>query len=243
MDPLGRAHTFCAALPASPQSAGWYRMAGVLSAGAALRWLRDDVLGLDPAAGYEALTAPAAHVPHGAGGLLFLPYLAGERSPLMDPEARAAFIGLTAGHGRAELVRAVLEGVAFACLDAAGCLADAAPLPPAIILGGGGARSQLWSGILADVFGRPVRRLRTDEQAALGACILAGAVAGHLDPAAAARGWATLEPAIEPDPASVAVYRDLIALFRASHQAVAGVDHRLAALWPGHVGVGAERAP
>ena len=230
VDPLGRAHTFCAALPPTAGSAGWYRMAGVLSAGAALRWLRDDVLGLDPSEGYEQMAAWAGDVAPGAAGLLFLPYLAGERSPLMDPRARGTFVGLTGRHGRAELVRAVLEGVAFACLDAASCLAAAGPLPAALVLGGGGARSRVWSGILADVFGRPASRLRTDEQAALGACILGGGAAGLLDPVAAARGWASLERAMEPEAAAVQRYRELFSLFQATHRAIVDVDHRLGTL-------------
>lgn len=148
----------------------------------------------------------------------------------MDPEARGLFVGLTARHGRAELVRAVLEGVAFACLDAASCLADAGALPPALALGGGGARSLTWSGIVADVFGRPVRRLVTDAQAAVGACILGGAAAGHLDPVAAAREWVALEPPIEPDVSRRARYRELFALFRETHRVTAGIEHRLGAL-------------
>jgi xylulokinase len=229
-DALGRAHTFGGALPPSPGVAGWYRMAGVLSAGAALRWLRDDVLGPDGAGGYARMTAWAADVTPGADGLLFLPYLAGERSPHMDPGARGMFVGLTARHGRAELVRAVLEGVAFACLDAASCLADAGALTPALTLGGGGARSPAWSGIVADVFGRPVRRLVTDAGAAVGACILAGAAAGHLDPVAAAREWVALEPPIEPDAARRDRYRELFALFRETHRMTAGIEHRLGAI-------------
>ena len=100
----------------------------------------------------------------------------------------------------------------------------------ALVLGGGGARSRVWSGILADVFGRPASRLRTDEQAALGACILGGGAAGLLDPVAAARGWASLERAMEPEAAAVQRYRELFSLFRATHRAVVDVDHRLGTL-------------
>jgi xylulokinase len=118
-DPQGRVHTFCSALdPGQPGQAGWYQMGATLSAGMALRWLRDCVLGWTQPDAYAAMTALAAQAAPGSQGLLFLPYLVGERTPHMDPAARGAFWGLTLRHGQAELVRAVLEGVTFACYDA-----------------------------------------------------------------------------------------------------------------------------
>ena len=173
-------------------AAGWYRMGAILSAGLALRWLRDDILGVTGPDAYERMLGWAAEAPLGAHGCLFLPYLAGERSPHMDPDARGVFLGLTASHGRAELVRAVVEGVTLACLDASRVLAELGALPDRIVLAGGGARSRLWQSIVADVFRRPVRRLETGEQAAIGACLLAGAGAGLLDPLERSRAWATL---------------------------------------------------
>lgn len=219
IDPGGRSHTFCAPLDPSADAAGWYRMAAILSAGIALRWLRDAVLGVEGADAYERMLAWAAEAPTGAGGLVFLPYLAGERSPHMDPDARGVLLGLTASHGRAELVRAVVEGITLACFDASRVLAEAGALPDRLVLAGGGARSPLWQQIVADVFGLPVRRLETGEQAALGACLLAASGAGILDPVEAAPRWARLGPAVEPDPARHARYGDLLVIFRRAYQA------------------------
>ncbi|MDP9365812.1 MAG: xylulokinase, partial [Chloroflexota bacterium] len=117
-DPGGRTHTFCAALEPSQEQAGWYQMGATLAAGMAMRWLRDRVFDLRGDDAHERITAWAADAPIGADGLLFLPYLAGERTPHMDPRARAAFLGLTPRHGQAEIARAVLEGTTLACLDA-----------------------------------------------------------------------------------------------------------------------------
>jgi len=129
VDRAGRIHTFCGALPPGPDQAGWYQMAAILSAGMALRWLRDQVFSMPGEAAYARMIAWAEAAPAGAGGLLFLPYLAGERTPHMDPQARGLFLGLAAGHGRAELVRAVLEGVALACYDAYLVLAELGARP------------------------------------------------------------------------------------------------------------------
>ena len=214
VDPLGRSHTFCGALSPSADTAGWYRLAATLSAGMALRWLRDSVFALDAPDAYERMLGWAEDVPIGAGGLIFLPYLTGERSPHMDPTARGLFLGLTARHGRPELVRAVLEGVVMACFDASRSLADANALPDRLVLAGGGGRSALWQQIVADVFGRPVRRLKVDELAAMGACILAGATVDLVDPAATSRSWAVLADVVEPDGAHHARYLQLLELFR-----------------------------
>lgn len=214
VDLMGRTHTFCAALAPSAAASGWYRLAATLSAGGALHWLRDAVFALDTPDAYERMVAWAGDVPVGARGLIFLPYLIGERSPHMDPEARGVFLGLTARHGQPELVRAVLEGVTLACFDASRVLAEAGALPDRLVLAGGGARSPLWQRIVADVFGMPVRRLEIGEQAALGACILAGAAVDLLDPAAASRAWARLGRTAQPDAAANARYLELLELFR-----------------------------
>jgi len=199
VDPTGHTHTLCGALPPSPRAAGWYRMGATLSAGAALRWLRDAVLDLDTPDAYDRMVDWAAASPPGARGLIFLPYLAGERSPGLGVEARGAFVGLTAGHDRGDMVRAVLEGVTIATLDAATAVAASSGLPDLLVVAGGGARSALWTGIVADVFGRRVRRLDSEEGAARGACLLAGAAARLLDVSDAAVSWARLGDPIEPD--------------------------------------------
>ena len=214
-DPQGRIHTFCSALePGQPGQAGWYQMGATLSAGMALRWLRDSVLGWTQPDAYDAMTALAAQAAPGSQGLLFLPYLVGERTPHMDPAARGAFWGLTLRHGQAELVRAVLEGVTFACYDAFAVLESLGGAPAEIILAGGGARSLLWQQIVADVFGRPVRPLQTSEQSALGAILLAGAGVGLFDLATTAQAWASYGEVVAPDASRRGLYAERLAAFR-----------------------------
>lgn len=219
VDRGGRSHTFCGALAPGPDRAGWYRLAAVLAAGLALRWLRDEVFGLAGEAAYAQMIAWAEAVPPGANGLLFLPYLLGERTPHMDPQARGMFLGLTAAHGRGELVRAVLEGVALACFDAYGVLLEQGASPRRIVMAGGGARSELWPQIVADVFGIPVQRLAAVEQSALGAALLAGEGLGRLDAARAAREWAGYGPPLEPDARRHDRYQALLGLFRKAYRA------------------------
>jgi xylulokinase len=228
VDPLGRTHTLSAAIPPGPATAGWYRMGATLSAGASLRWLRDGLFGLEGEDAYDRMVAWAAESAPAAGGLVFLPYLSGERTPHMDPDARGAFVGLTLAHDRGDLVRAVLEGVALSCVDAAEALDSTGGLPATFILAGGGARSELWASIFADAFGRPFRRLATEEQAALGACLLAGAAVGAFEVAEAARSWVRLGPLIEPDPGRHARYLALRAPFAAAYRGLRPSFDRLA---------------
>ena len=163
---------------------------------------------------YDVMNAAAENSPPGAQGLLFLPYLVGERTPHMDPNARGAFWGLTLRHGQADLVRAVLEGVTCACYDAFLVLESLGGAPAEVILAGGGARSLLWQQIVADVFGRPVRPLQTSEQSALGALLLAGAGIGLFDLAAAARDRASYGAVVAPDPAQHEFYSEQFSAFR-----------------------------
>src|SRR5262249_29799397 len=149
LDPRGRLHTFCHAVPGR-----WHMMGVTLAAGLSLRWFRDQFGagaddGRDP---YERLTAEAASVPAGADGALWTPYLMGERTPHLDPEARAALVGLTASHTRGHIVRAILEGVAFSLQDSFQIFADLGVPVTRVRLGGGGARSSLWRQIQADVY-------------------------------------------------------------------------------------------
>jgi xylulokinase len=216
VDVEGRIHTFCGALSPAPGQAGWYQMAALLSAGMALRWLRDNVLGLKAPDAYEQMMAWAETSPPGAHGLLFLPYLAGERTPLMDPQARGLWLGLTAGHGRAELARSVMEGVALACHDACSVLEQIGAQPRRIVMAGGGARSALWRQIVADVFCLPVQQLQGADQSALGAALLAGGGIGVLDPAA--HRWASYGPALAPDDRRRALYEELLGLYREAYR-------------------------
>ena len=230
VDPTGITYTYCSVLPPSPGTAGWYRMAAILSAGLALRWLRDEVFELQGADAYARMLEMADTVPPGSRGLVFLPYLAGERSPHLDPSARAVFLGLTASHGRAELARAVVEGITLGCYDASRVLADSGRLGSMITLAGGGAKSPAWQRIVADVFGLPLRHLESGEQAALGACLLAGAGVGALDPVASAAVWARLGPVIEPDPARHDTYGAVYAVYRDGYPTLRREFPRLGAI-------------
>jgi xylulokinase len=140
------------------------------AAGLSLRWFRD-CFGPNS---YDQLTAEAATVPPGAEGLLWAPYLMGERTPHLDPNARAVLIGLTASHSRAHIIRAILEGVAFSLRDTFTIFREMNVPVNCIRLGGGGARSPLWRQIQADIYGREVEIVGAEEGAAYGAAMLAG---------------------------------------------------------------------
>jgi xylulokinase len=175
LHPEGRLHTFCHAIPGR-----WHVMGVTQAAGLSLRWFRDQFGagrddGRDP---YERLSEEAATAPAGCQGLLWTPYLMGERTPHLDPNARAALVGLTASHTRAHVVRAILEGVAFSLRDSFTLFEEMKVSVTSIRLGGGGARSALWRQIQADVYGREVEIVEAEEGAAYGAAILAGVGAG-----------------------------------------------------------------
>jgi xylulokinase len=192
LDPKGRAHSLCHAIP------GRWHMTGVtLAAGYSLKWFRDTF-----AAGtsYDELTAEAEKVPPGSDGLIWQPYLMGERSPHMDPNARASFTGITGSHGRGHFVRAIMEGVAFSLRDSIDTFRLLGVAVNEIRLGGGGATSPLWRQIQADTYGQPVSTLAADEGAAFGAAILAG-VGGGVWPSvdAAVRETIKIDQTIEPN--------------------------------------------
>ena len=170
-DPGGRVHAFCHAVPGR-----WHMMSVMLSAGGSLRWFRD---ALAPGTGYDELLSGAGEVPAGSDGLWFLPYLSGERSPHPDPLVRGAFVGLTPGHDRRHLARAVLEGVAYGLRDGLDLMRGAGmPAPPQIRISGGGTVSRLWRQILADVLGTELATVSTTEGAAYGAAVLAAVASG-----------------------------------------------------------------
>jgi xylulokinase len=166
MDPLGRLHTFCHAAPNL-----WHVMGVTNGAGLSFRYFRDTFA---PTESYDALSAEAAQVPPGCDGLFWTPYLFGERTPHLDANARAAFVGISASTTRAHFVRAVLEGVAFSLKDTFTLFAELAVPVTSIRLGGGGARGPLWRQIQADVYNHPVDLLEAEEGGAFGAAILAG---------------------------------------------------------------------
>jgi xylulokinase len=169
-DPQLRLHLFCHAIPDR-----WHFLAATLSAGLSLKWLRDSILA---GYSYQELADLAAAVPPGSEGLFFLPYLVGERTPHMDPRARAAFIGLSLRHQRAHLVRAVMEGAVFSLRQGLDLML-ALDVPVESIVASGGASSHpLWLQLQADIFNRPIYQTTTVEAAALGAALLAGVATG-----------------------------------------------------------------
>lgn len=174
MDPKGRLHTFCHAIPNR-----WHVMGVTQSAGLSLRWFRDR-FGVSATSGdpYDALSAEAASVPAASDGVMWAPYLMGERTPHLDPDARAALIGLAASHTRGHIVRAIMEGVAFSLKDSFSIFEEMRVPVTEIRLGGGGARSPLWRQIQADVYGQTVTTVEAEEGAAYGAALLAGVGAG-----------------------------------------------------------------
>ncbi|MFZ0661497.1 MAG: xylulokinase [Acidobacteriaceae bacterium] len=216
-DPLGRLHTFCHAVPGR-----WHVMGVTQAAGLSLRWLRDTIA---PGASYDELSAAAAKIPAGSDGLLWTPYLLGERTPHLDPQARAAFVGLTAGHTRGHLVRAVLEGVAYSLKDTFTLFAELGIPVKGVRLGGGGARGQLWREIQAAIYGYKSDVLVAEEGAAFGAALLAGV---------GAKGWPNLEAAcaaaikvaqqIEPEPAAIKRYSEGYKAYRKVYPALNGIQ-------------------
>lgn len=171
-DSKGRLHTFCHAVPGR-----WHLMGVTQAAGLSMRWFRDQFAAAS-ATSYDDLAAEAASVPPGADGVMWAPYLMGERTPHCDPNVRAALIGLAASHGRGHIIRAVMEGVAFSLRDTLTIFSELAVPVQRVVLGGGGARSPLWRQIQADVYGQAVQTVTVDEGAAYGAAILAGVGAG-----------------------------------------------------------------
>jgi xylulokinase len=223
VDPQGRLHAFCHAVP------GAYHLMGVtLAAGGALSWWRD-VLGGD--LDYEALESLARQAPVGSEGLIFLPYLSGERTPHLDPDLRGAFAGLTLRHTRAHLTRAVMEGVTFSLKDCLDLMTGLGLAIGEVRVTGGGARSPLWRQMLADVFGLPIRRTRVDEGPAFGAALLAGVAAGAYRSVDEACTLVQPRPETEkPDTGHTAAYARYHAAYKELYASMSRVIHRLSEL-------------
>jgi xylulokinase len=215
LDPNGRVHSFCHAVPGR-----WHVMGVTQAAGLSLRWLRDLLSDRNPVA-YDELTREARTVPPGSDGVLWAPYLMGERTPHLDPNARATLTGLAASHTRAHVTRAILEGVAFSLKDTFSLFEEMQVPVRNIRLGGGGARSPLWRQIQADVYGREVEILRAEEGAAYGAALLAGV---------GAKFWKSVDEACEavvevderisPEPSAVEALHLQYENFRALYPAL-----------------------
>jgi xylulokinase len=223
LDPQGRLHTFCHAVPGR-----WHIMGVTQAAGLSLRWFRDTFAGTSDEDAYTRLADSAASVPPGAEGLLWAPYLMGERTPHLDPEARGALVGLTASHRSPHIVRAFMEGVAFSLKDTLSIFAELGVPVGAIRLGGGGARSPLWRQIQADVYARPVEIVVAEEGAAYGAALLAGIGTG-LWPSADAACDAVIQVAdrIAPNPADSTKLQDFYALYRSLYPSLQPIFHGL----------------
>jgi len=216
-DPQGRLHTFCHAVPGR-----WHVMGVTQAAGLSLRWLRDTIA---PGSDYDSLTAGAAKVPAGSDGLLWTPYLLGERTPHLDSTARAAFVGLTAGHTRSHLVRAVLEGVAYSLKDTFTLFAELGIPVKGVRLGGGGARGPLWREIQAAVYGYASDVLVAEEGGAFGAALLAGVGAGVWpDLEAACAEAIEVAQQIEPDAKAVERYSVGYQAYRKVYPALKGIQ-------------------
>ncbi len=223
LDPKGRIHTFCHAVPGR-----WHVMGVTQAAGLSLRWFRDNFGagqddGRDP---YDRMCEEAAKVEPGCDGVIWTPYLMGERTPHLDPNARAALVGLAANHGRGHIIRAILEGVAFSLKDTFSIFEEMNVPAQAVRLGGGGARSPLWRQIQADVYGQAVEIVEAEEGAAYGAAILAGV---------GAKLWPTVDVACEkivrvakrvaPDAKAKAVMAGQYRAFRAVYPALANLGN------------------
>jgi xylulokinase len=212
-EPEGRVHAFCHAVPGR-----WHLMSVMLSAAGSMRWFRDAVA---PGEAFADLADAAGEVAAGSDGVLFLPYLSGERSPYPDPHARGAFTGLTLGHDRRHLTRAVMEGVAYGLRDGLDLmLAAGTPAPAQIRASGGGTASPLWRQILADVLEAEIATVSTTEGAAYGAALLAAVGAGWFPTVDAATGACVrATPGAAPGP-DAAVYRERHAAYRALYPAL-----------------------
>jgi xylulokinase len=210
----GRLHAMCHSVPGN-----WHMMGVMLSAAGSLRWLRDT---FSPGTGYDELLLPASQVAIGAEGLLFLPYLTGERTPYPDPLARGAFVGLTLRHNLASLTRAVLEGVAFGLRDSLELVKSSGlGKLEQVRVSGGGSRSPLWRQILADTMACELVTVNVTEGASYGAALLAGVGAGL---------WPTVQDACaatvrvltttRPEPESVARYQEIYPVYRSLYPAL-----------------------
>jgi xylulokinase len=217
----GKLHVFCHAVP------GRYHVMGVtLSAGGSFAWWRDTVF---PELDFDSLAALASKVPAGAEGLLYFPYLSGERTPYRDPLARAGFLGLSSRHTSAHMTRAVLEGVTYSLKDCLDLIAATALRVNQVRATGGGARSDIWRQLQADILGLPVYRTRVDEGPAYGAALLGGVAAEVFADVFEACSLIKLRPeANYPDSDRKELYSRYHSIYTHFYPAAAGVMHELA---------------
>ena len=216
-DPRGRVHTFCHAVPGK-----WHVMGVTQGAGLSLQWFRNQLgsdavreageKGVDP---YDLLMEEAATAPAASEGLFWLPYLMGERTPHLDAQARGGWVGLTAKHTRAHLIRSVIEGVSYSLKDCLEIVESLGADVKVVRASGGGARSPFWRSVLAGVFDRPIATLETQEGSAYGAALLGMVGSGHFGSVTEACRAAIRESGrLEPDKGTAAVYQNSYPVFR-----------------------------
>ncbi len=211
-DPQGRIHSFNHAVPHR-----WYLMGVTLSAGLSMSWLKNNLMGKD----YDYINQEAAKVSPGSEGVIFLPYLYGERTPHRDPMARGAFIGLSGIHSQANMMRAVFEGVAFALKDSFELIKGLGVEPREVRMTGGGAKSALWRQILADVFNTEVVTMQSDEGPAFGAALIAGAGSGVFNTIEdATEQTVAVADHVHPDSARAKKYEEVYPLFQSLYKSL-----------------------
>jgi xylulokinase len=224
VDPSGRIHAFAHSVPGA-----YCDLAVTLSAGGSLRWWRDTT-----GRSYDELVAEAEAVSPGSEGLVFLPYLTGERTPHLDPLAMGAFVGLTARHTREHMTRALMEGVVFSLRDGLEIMRGLGVDAKAVRAIGGGASADLWLRLQADVYGAPVERLAVEEGAAYGAALLGHVTAGTFASVDEATSVVHVLPEVtEPDPSRVSKYNDVYDVYRSLYRTLRDDMHRLSDLAAG----------
>ena len=215
-DAQARVHVFCHAVPGA-----WHAMGVMLSAAGSLQWARDTFA---PGVPFDELMAEAEAAPAGAGGITFLPYLSGERTPHADPDARGAFVGLSASHTRGHVFRSVLEGVAFGLADSFDLLRELGVDATVARASGGGARSDFWLRICASVLGVPVCRMAVDEGSAFGAAMLGGVAGGMFAGVdEAVEACVRVRDQIDPEPDWLELYGERRARFATLYPALKSV--------------------
>lgn len=223
-DPAGRWHTWPAAVPGGGGAEGWNRVGAVLNSGRAVSWIHGLIGGSGTV---RELVDTATLAPPGADGLLFLPYLAGERSPILNPHARGAFIGLTDRHGPAHLVRAVLEGVTFSIADAMDHFSRGDAPPEMIQLGGGGSSAPVWRQIVADAIGAPIQTSDLTDTSAFGAARIAAHTLGWITLPDDSEWLPRRTTVVMPDRERAALYREILPIYRKLAGAVLPLSREL----------------
>lgn len=231
-DPEGRVHTFCHAVPGK-----WHVMGVTQGAGLSLQWFRNRLAPdavrvarereIDP---YELLTEEASQAPAGSEGLYWLPYLMGERTPHLDAAARGGWLGLTASHTRAHMLRSILEGVSYSLKDCLEIIESLGSKVAVVRASGGGARSEFWRGMLAAVFERPIATLQTQEGSAYGAALLAMTGTGHHGSVVeACQATIREKQRLQPDAGMASAYRKGYPIFCSLYPALKQIYQQIGA--------------